>query len=69
LTASITIDSANFNVVRWFGAHGKIFHVHFRSINIRRDDCMEVHADVLSVQMARSSFKIDRTNRTLVRAG
>ena len=43
-----------FDVIRWFGARGKLFNVHFRNIRGRRLDFMEVFPDEGAMDMARS---------------
>ena len=49
-------DPANeiFDVIRWFGARGKLFNVHFRNIKGRRLDFMEAFPDEGDIDMARA---------------
>lgn len=43
-----------FDVIRWFGARGKIFNVHFRNIRGRRLSFMETFPDEGDVDMVRA---------------
>jgi mannonate dehydratase len=43
-----------FDVIRWFGARGKLFNVHFRNIRGKKLDFMEVFPDEGTMDMARS---------------
>jgi mannonate dehydratase len=43
-----------FDVIRWFGARGKLFNVHFRNIKGRRLDFVEAFPDEGDIDMARA---------------